>query len=177
MFKALSRLFGKKKIDQTTDVRARIQSLEICDLKDSGEAIEIRIAKIMLFLVGKQILAMDLELEAVPAHEPYLTKNSRGYLLGIADGIIIHENKKLDRKFVDFIRESAFILVFGRQSGPPLARQTIAEFSPGSGLAQGYVVGTQEVETIFFGDGFGIAHGCGFEMFLSQAQAGATNVH
>ena len=120
----------------------------------------------LLSVLGKQLRLLGYEYEQVPPLEPYISKDCRGYLMGIAHGIIQCEGRRVTKRDIEDAVLISFILVFGKNSGPNLALKTIVEFEPGSGLAQGYVFGTHEVEAIY-GSGASF-FATGFHLFATQ---------
>lgn len=171
MLKFLTRIFSQPAASPQQKIEDHVNSLVVADIHRPGISYEDRAAVTLLFLIGKQLLAMGLTLESVPAIPPYSSKNCRGYLFGVGSQYVISVGQPVEKELADNIVESAFMMVFGRTDGPLLARQTMAEFGPGSGLATGFMTGANEVEAAFHNGGGQIQCGCGFELFCSQDQS------
>ena len=120
----------------------------------------------LLSVLGKQLRYLGFEYEQVPPIEPYLSNDCRGYLMGIAHGIIQCEGRRVTKREIENAVIISFILAFGKKVGPNIALKTVAEFGPGSGLAHGYVFGTHEVEAIYRSGADFFA--TGFHLFATQ---------
>ncbi|WP_296718666.1 hypothetical protein [Erythrobacter sp.] len=167
MFGFLRNIFLKKPVVQEAAALEHIKGISPSDFVDGSYPYEDRVARALLFFVGKQVLLMGYELEAVPIEKRFVSKGCRGYLVGVAHGIITCLGQKVDENYLNDLVCSSFILVFGRENGRKIAEEFLREGILGTGLANGYVFGSNEVEAVFSSPSVDISSGVGFDHFAN----------
>ena len=167
MFGFLRNIVSRRPVVQEAAALEHIQSISSSDFIHGSVPYEDRVARALLFFLGKQILLMGYQLEAVPPEERFVSKGCRGYLIGVSHGIITCLGQKVDEAYLDELVRSSFILVFGRDIGQKLAEESLKEGVLGTGLARGYFFGSNEVEAIFSSASVDISSGVGFDHFAN----------
>jgi hypothetical protein len=70
---------------------------------------------------------LGLELENVPIGGSFTSKRSRGYVYGLAAGILGATSNRQDAQMAEDLMQAAFTLVWGRGNAQALFEQTLAE--------------------------------------------------
>jgi hypothetical protein len=122
------KLFGKKETNEksfTEMVREGAQ--EIIDPNDVHQ----RVAIALMANLQTQVSLLGHELWKVPPEGKFISKDCRGYLYGLALGVIVEENiERTKDSLIDTI-QAAFAMVYGVDLGKQLSLQTFQEAQAG----------------------------------------------
>ena len=96
--------------------------------KNAGPAsIEEVQAHALVSLLTPQLQLLGLDLYAVPVRGIYVSKRSRGYIYGMAAGILGETSANPTADMAEDIMQAAFTLVWGRASAQPIFEMTLSE--------------------------------------------------
>lgn len=84
-------------------------------------------AQALLGFLTPQLQLLGLELEKVPVEGSFVSKRSRGYVYGMAAGILGATTETQDAEMVEDIMQAAFTLVWGRETAQRVFELTLAE--------------------------------------------------
>ncbi|MBU0825079.1 MAG: hypothetical protein KKA44_08295 [Alphaproteobacteria bacterium] len=137
-----SRIFGKR----TWEDEVRREWTKVYDPKKDAD----RLGVALLMTLRPQLELLDLDIGIVPTEGVFISETCRGYLFGLAHGLLLAENVERNRDSVIDALIGAFGLVYGDPMGREWAALTEQEVEAGNTtVIEASKWAVKEVEAIY----------------------------